>query len=210
MASSYSLKPLHSIPDLIPACIKTLKNEWPQCKAELLPKLVKQELTTAPCSYGLVRHSDDTHDKDTLVGHFRLIPVINRERALYAESLCVDKLQRGRGQSAMLIPLMEEFFVKMGYAELYLLTSSHQKDHYLRNSFTICDDLPHTLGANLLRTGTALGNHEYIHSWHGNVLYPGWESEYEGGAIATQKETADHECIGVWVVCYLHRRLAKL
>ncbi|XP_038065383.1 N-alpha-acetyltransferase 80-like [Patiria miniata] len=199
MACSYSLRPLRSIPDLIPACIKILKDEWPQCKAELLPKLVKQELTTAPCSYGLVEHPDDARDKAILVGHFRFIPVINRERALYAEGLCVDKAQRGRGLGGKAIALREELLAEMGYAELHICTYPHRKDYYLSRSFSICDEAPHTLGANLLHTSRALGTAPCFVSWHGNVLYPGWESEYEGGAIATQKEVADGDS-GVYFV----------
>ncbi|XP_022099197.1 N-acetyltransferase 6-like [Acanthaster planci] len=207
MACSYSLRPLRTVPNLIPSCVKILKEEWPHCKAHLLPALVKQELALAPCSYGLVRHvhagdAGDARDEGTLVGHVRLIPVTNRQRAIYGESLCVDKAERGRGLGELIIARREELLRRLGYLELHVTTYAHRKDYYLRRFYSMLDKPAHTLGANILQTSVAVGTHPCFVSWHGNVLYPGLESEYEGGAIATEKEVADGSS-GVCFVKYL-------
>ena len=193
MAFSYSWKPLRSIPDLIPACIKIMKEEWPHCKAEILPQLVERELGSAPCSYGLVEQQKDMTDQIALVGHVRFIPVTNRRRAVYAEGFIIDKERRKRGVGLLATSLGERMASKYEYRELFKSIYPHFKEFYLERSFSVSKDHLSTVGANVLLTNNPRGEGPTYVSWHGNTLYPGWEWVYEGGVIASKTDLTDEQ-----------------
>ncbi|XP_038046468.1 N-alpha-acetyltransferase 80-like isoform X1 [Patiria miniata] len=184
MAVTYTLIPLHLRQDFIPACIKVLKHEWPQCKAELLPRLENAKCTGLSCSLGLIEHRDHALPKDTVIGHVRFVPVTNRPKAVFIEGQCIDGAKRGRGLGKIIRDRTEEFLGKLGYHEVHLHTDASHKGFYLRQGYRVHKFLVHTGGANLLRT---FGD---VASWHGNTASRGWEEEYEG-PIATEEEVTD-------------------
>ena len=196
MAVTYTLIPLHTRPDLIPACVKILRREWPHCKAELLAEIESEKCSAVPCSLGLVEQRGDTAVKDSLCGHVRCVPVTSRPRAVFLEGLCVDASRRGKGLGKIVLARVEELLGKLGYSEVHLHADIGAKGFYLRHGYRMHTLLVHTTGANLLRTfGVAV-------SWHGNVPSPGWEAEYDGH-VATEKEVADG-ILGYFFVKYLY------
>ena len=146
MALRYTLLPLRRRPDLIPACARILKAEWGHCRTELLPRLVRQELGHAPCSFGLLEHRPDAPHEDTLVGHIRIVPVTDDPTAVYSESLCIDKARRSKGLGRLLMSELEKYLLDLGYQ--YATYAAFQP--WLKSDI---QRLPMpTLGANLLRT----------------------------------------------------------
>src|SRR6218665_53455 len=109
---------LHRNAQYTEEAVRILQEEWPRNKSERMEKLLKSNDGLRPTCYVLV---DTT--KNMVIGYVKLTAELPLHRAVFLESLVIDKCHRGKGYGRKIIQLVEQILGPKGFDRINLTTT---------------------------------------------------------------------------------------
>ncbi|KAF2344858.1 GNAT domain [Trinorchestia longiramus] len=126
----YELIPLHHAEEYFERSFQLLNHQWPRL-ASVRMGMLRLSRDSLPTSLVLV-------EDHKVIGHIKIKQLFSRCRALWIESVVIDKALRGKGYGKILMLETEKYARKMGFELAYLATYD-QQGFYSRLGYEECE-----------------------------------------------------------------------
>jgi N-acetylglutamate synthase-like GNAT family acetyltransferase len=124
---SYSFVVATADSPYLPAIASLLHSQWPRggsIQDYQLKITSKEEVDELPCSFILLIDSDSDTARPTIIGHVRITKCVDDSSgtAVAATYIIVKKPCRSRGHGRILMKLLEDVVIRLGYHYIYVWT----------------------------------------------------------------------------------------